>query len=305
MGPASAPVLLGQPQEIGREGAKPASSALTNASSSPAASSGLVALSRPMVVMRSAPGGAEQNDPAPCVGYTGVASGKVSSRSREAYCDRASGSVCSGRDRSVWAAAPTSSYTPGEHPPRMHPVEQQVDQVLSGVAGGGPGPQRQPAQVHFIAVGQPMVGEGPASGCGREDLRAVVGRQLPRPRQEVGMQVRVSGDAAVSPCRAAAAPSGSSLQLLAPLGQDDASRGLDQGQVGERLGEVAEGMAGVGVELLGEQPQGGVDAQQPLPSGRVPGPARPPPPGPTPARTSRSGRSPSLPLRPSSVSSVL
>ena len=66
--------------------------------------------------------------------------------------------------------------------------------MLSGVAGGSPGPQRQPAQVHLIPVSQPPVTEGPASGGGREDLRAVLGRQLPRPGQEVGVQVRVGGE---------------------------------------------------------------------------------------------------------------
>ena len=74
-----------------------------------------------MVVVRSAPAGAEQNDPAPCVGYTGVASGSVSSLRTDAYCDRASDSVCSGPDRSVRAAAPTSSdppvNTPSTRPP--------------------------------------------------------------------------------------------------------------------------------------------------------------------------------------------
>ena len=74
-----------------------------------------------MVVVRSAPGGAEQNDPAPCVGYTGVASGKVSSLCREAYWERASGSVCSGPDRSVRAAAPTSSDPPVNTPSTCAP----------------------------------------------------------------------------------------------------------------------------------------------------------------------------------------
>src|SRR5215471_19969101 len=74
-----------------------------------------------MVVVRSAPGGAEQNDPAPCVGYTGVASGKAASRCRDAYWERASVSVCSGPDRSVRAAAPTSSDPPVNTPSTCAP----------------------------------------------------------------------------------------------------------------------------------------------------------------------------------------
>ena len=60
------------------------------------------------------------------------------------------------------------------------------------MARGSPGPQRQPAQVDLIAVGQPPVTIGPASCCGREDMRAVVGGQLQRAGQEVGVQVRIS-----------------------------------------------------------------------------------------------------------------
>ena len=45
-----------------------AAGSLTKASSLAAASSGLAATSRPMVVVRSAPAGAEQNEPAPWVG---------------------------------------------------------------------------------------------------------------------------------------------------------------------------------------------------------------------------------------------
>ena len=92
------------------------------------------------------------------------------------------------------AAAPTSSDPPVNTAQHLRPVEQQVGEVLSGVAGGSPGPQGQPAQVHLITVSQPPVAEGPAPGRGREDLRAVVGGQLQRPGQEVGMQVRVSGE---------------------------------------------------------------------------------------------------------------
>ena len=74
--------------------------------------SGFVAFSRPIVVVRSAPGGAEQNEPAPCVGYTGVASGSAARRRNDRNCARANGSVISGDTRSVRAAAPTINDPP-------------------------------------------------------------------------------------------------------------------------------------------------------------------------------------------------
>ncbi len=48
------------------------------------ASIGLVARSRPIVVVRSVDPGAEQNDPAPWVGYTETSSGNVRISSRNA-----------------------------------------------------------------------------------------------------------------------------------------------------------------------------------------------------------------------------
>jgi hypothetical protein len=48
----------------------------------------------------------------------------------------------------------------------------------------------------------------------------------------------------------------SSRELLEPLGEDDAGGGLDERQVGEGLGEVAEVVGGVGVELLGVEAEG-------------------------------------------------
>ena len=48
------------------------------------------------------------------------------------------------------------------------------------------------------------------------------------------------------------------------LGDDDPRRGLDQREVRERLREVAEVPAGVGVELLGVEPERRGDPQQPL-----------------------------------------
>jgi hypothetical protein len=52
------------------------------------------------------------------------------------------------------------------------------------------------------------VTEGPASGCGRENVRAVAGGQLPGSGQEVGVQVRVSGE-----CDRQPAPPGGRPQI--------------------------------------------------------------------------------------------
>ena len=51
---------------------------------------------------------------------------------------------------------------------------------------------------------------------------------------------------------------------LEQLGDDDPRGGLDQREVRERLREVAEVAAGVGVELLGVEPERRRDPQQPL-----------------------------------------
>ena len=75
-----------------------------------------MARSRPMLLVRSAPGGAEQNEPAPCVGHTWAWSGSVSSRCKDRYWARARSSVRSGATRSVRAAAPTSSDPPVKTP---------------------------------------------------------------------------------------------------------------------------------------------------------------------------------------------
>src|SRR5204863_9054606 len=52
--------------------------------------------------------------------------------------------------------------------------------------------------------------------------------------------------------------------LLQKLGQDDAGRRLDQGEVRERLREVAEVVAGLDVVLLGVEPEWRGDAQEPF-----------------------------------------
>jgi hypothetical protein len=59
---------------------------------------------------------------------------------------------------------------------------------------GRPRPQGQATKVGLVPVRQPPVLEGASPSGGRENLRAVLGRQLQRPGQEVRMQVRVSGE---------------------------------------------------------------------------------------------------------------
>src|SRR5687767_5917242 len=59
-------------------------------------------------------------------------------------------------------------------------------------------------------------------------------------------------------------PASPSHVLLQPFGHDDPSRSLDEREVGERLREVAEVVAGLGVELLGEETERRCLAQQAL-----------------------------------------
>jgi hypothetical protein len=66
--------------------------------------------------------------------------------------------------------------------------------MLGGMARRRPGPQRHPRPGPPRPRPPGPVTEGPASGCGRENVRAVAGGQLPGSGQEVGVQVRVSGE---------------------------------------------------------------------------------------------------------------
>jgi hypothetical protein len=66
--------------------------------------------------------------------------------------------------------------------------------VLVGVAGGGQRAQGKAAEVHLVAVGQRGVREGSVAGGGGEYGGAVVGGQLHRTGQEVGVQVGVGGE---------------------------------------------------------------------------------------------------------------
>src|SRR6266700_2544008 len=110
------------------------------ASSPGAASSGLAAFSLPMVVVRSAPAHAEQNEPAPWVGYTASSSGRFRIRScSERHSARASCWVRSGAMSSVRATAHTRSDPP-ENAEACGPAESQAVSsatARSGSAGGG------------------------------------------------------------------------------------------------------------------------------------------------------------------------
>lgn len=97
------------------------SSCSTNAPSSGARSKEFVARSVPIVVVRSAPGGAEQNDPAPWVGHTATPSSSRARRCSDRYWARASSSVRSGDTRSVRAADPTMSEPPVKTPTVVDP----------------------------------------------------------------------------------------------------------------------------------------------------------------------------------------
>ena len=74
-----------------------------------------------MVEVRSAPGGAEQNDPAPWVGHTAVGSGSAISRCSERYWAWASSSARSAPSRSVRAADPTINEPPVNTPSGRSP----------------------------------------------------------------------------------------------------------------------------------------------------------------------------------------
>src|SRR6266511_1323427 len=123
-----------QPKYAGYE-PRPAWSWATKVSASGACSSGLVALSRPMVEVRAAPGGAEQNDPVPWVGHTAAASGRAARRCSDSYWARASSSVRSAPSRSVRAAEPTISDPPVNTPTGVAPSRSRNDRCSSVCPG--------------------------------------------------------------------------------------------------------------------------------------------------------------------------
>ena len=162
---------------------------MTKLSSSGAASSALAAFSVPIVETRAAPGGAEQNDPAPWVGHTAVASGSPARRRSDRYWARANSTVRSDVDEVGTGGRADDERPAGEHPDLVRPVQDEVRQVLRRVSGCGEGPQGQAAEVDLVAVGQTDVGELSLACGGGQDLRVVVGGELPGAGDEVGVQV--------------------------------------------------------------------------------------------------------------------
>jgi hypothetical protein len=63
--------------------------------------------------------------------------------------------------------------------------------MLAGMTGCGQRPQCQPAEIHLVALAQTLMGELAPARRGRQHSGAVHRSQLHRPRQEVGMQMRV------------------------------------------------------------------------------------------------------------------
>jgi hypothetical protein len=147
-----------------------------------------------MVVVRSAPGGAEQKEPAPCVGHTGRWSGKVASRRSERYWARANSSVRSGPSRSGRAAESTIREPPVKTPSSAAPSSSRKERCSSVCPGGGQRAQRQPAQVHLVAFVEAGVPEVAVAGGGGQHGRARVVGQLNRAGEEVGVQVGVRGE---------------------------------------------------------------------------------------------------------------
>ena len=171
------------------------SRAATNASSSSRRISGLVALSRPMVEVRSAPGGAEQNEPAPWVGNTSVSSGSSAKRRSERNWARASASVRSAPTRSVRAAAPTIS----------DPPVKTASGCVAVAAAGTTGARRcDPGSTSARSVSPPRSTSSPSTrprwskrrppSSEADHAGTVATRQAGRAGQEVGVQVRLGGE---------------------------------------------------------------------------------------------------------------
>ncbi len=91
----------------------------------------------------------------------------------------------------------------GEHAELAGSVQEQEGKVLVGVPGGGKRAQRQPAEIDLVAVTQPPMCEGTASGRGGEHGGAGVVMELDGAGEEVGVQMRVGreGDRETTPFR--------------------------------------------------------------------------------------------------------
>ena len=168
---------------------------MTKASLSGACSSGLVASSWPIVEVRSAPGGAEQNEPAPWVGHTAVSPGNVGEALKRAVLGTGEFLGPVGPEQVRARSGTDDQGSAGEHAERRAAVGQHERQVLVGVSGRGHSSKHQSAQVDLVAVDEASMPELPVPGCRGEHLGAIVMGQLHRPGEEVSVQVGVGNEA--------------------------------------------------------------------------------------------------------------
>ena len=161
-----------------------------------------------MVVVRSRPPGAEQNDPAPCVGYTARSSGRVVDTGRsDRNISRASGSARSGPHRSVRPTVPTINDPPENN---------ATGRPCVGAAGrrGGPacGPaSRSPAARRQSADARPRRRRRPAVRRGRAVTRRGRGTSRPCGRRARGCPTRSRRASACPASTRSAAPASASL----------------------------------------------------------------------------------------------
>ena len=130
-----------------------------------------------MVEVRSAPGGAEQNEPAPWVGSTSGVVGELGEAPQRPELGPGQRVRVLGAQKVRAGGGPDDQGPAGEHGSRLVAVGEQVGHVLVGVARGRPAPQGQATQVDLGAVDQPEVVEAPAPLGGADDPGAVAARQ--------------------------------------------------------------------------------------------------------------------------------
>ena len=166
---------------------------VTNASSSGAVSSALRARSGPMVEVRSAPGGAEQNEPAPWVGHTATSSPAGQPLQRPVL--RAGQLLGPLRVDQVGPGRRTHDQRPaGEHPERPRPVERSRTPRARGCA------PESAAPAGSARPGRPRH-RHPGRGAGSPPVPAAEARtRAPSPRassdrpgEEIGVQMGVGG----------------------------------------------------------------------------------------------------------------
>ena len=145
--------------------------------------------------VRSAPGGAEQNDPAPWVGHTATSSGSSARRCSERYWARASSSVRSGRPGRCGPRTPTISDPPVNTPSGAAPSSSRNDRC-SSVCPGWPAPAGvSPPRSTSSPSRRPGAANSPvAGGRGEHRRRRRSAASCTRAGQEVGVQVGVGGE---------------------------------------------------------------------------------------------------------------